>query len=125
MVQINIQNVEEIIFKNDKIWRDLPDLRHIREQWKLSRINPILRAMGRKSVLDFLNKAKKEHEDIISKHLGTTVTINKIEYSVVKNLEFSIEEAELELNLLEASNPFQHYFGTYRDKEKVYITFWR
>jgi hypothetical protein len=125
MVRINIQNVEQIIFQNDEIWRDLPDLRYLREQWRLSRISPVLKAMGKKSILDFLNKAKKEHEIIVSKHLGTTITIDKLDYHVVQNIELPIENAELELNLIEAENPLYSYFGTYRTKDKIYITFWR
>jgi hypothetical protein len=125
MIQINIQNVEKIIFQNDQLWRDLPDLRHLREQWRLSRVSPALRAMGKKAILDFLNKVKKEHENIISKHLGTSVTIDKLDYHIVQNMEFSIEDAELELNLLEAEKPLYSYFGTYRKNNKIYITFWR
>jgi hypothetical protein len=125
MLRINIQNVEEIIFQNDKIWRDLPDLRYLKEQWKLSRISPILRGMGKKALLDFLNRFKKEHEIIISKHLNTTVTIDKLDYSVVKNLELDIEDAELELTMIDAEEPLHSYFGTYRKNDKIYITFWR
>lgn len=125
MIEINIQNVEEIIFKNDEIWRELPDLRHLREQWRMSKISPILRAMGKKSILDFLNKAKHEHEVIISKHLGTSVTIDRLDYHLVKSVEFPIEDAELELNYLEAQQPLYPYFGTYRKNDKIYITFWR
>jgi hypothetical protein len=125
MVQINIQNVEEIIFQDDKIWREMPDLRYLREQWKLSKISPILRAMGKKSLLEFLNKAKKEHENAISKYLATSVTIDKLDYFIVKNMEFSIDDAELDLNLIEAQESLYSYFGTYRKKDKIYITFWR
>lgn len=125
MIKVNIQNVEEIIFKNDKIWRDLPDLRYLREQWRLSKVSPVLRALGKKSLLDFLNKVKKDHESIISKHFGTSVVIDKIDYLLVKNMEFDIEDAELELNLLEAKQPLYSYFGTYRKNNKIYITFWR
>lgn len=125
MIQINIQNVEEIIFRNDKIWRELPDLRYLREQWRMSKISPVLKALGKKSLLEFLNKIKKEHELIISKHLGTSVSFDKIDYLLVKNLELKIEEAELELNLLEAKQPLYPYFSTYRKNDKIYITFWR
>jgi hypothetical protein len=125
MIQINIQNVEEIIFRNDKIWRDLPDLRYLREQWRMSKISPVLRALGKKSLLEFLNKIKKEHESIISKHIGTSVVIDKIDYFLVKNMEFSIEDSELELNLIEAKQPLYPYFATYRKNDKIHITFWR
>ena len=125
MIKINIQIVEDVIFKNDKIWKELPDMIHLRDQWKLSKISPVLKAMGKKALLDFLNKVKKEHENIISKHLNTSVTIDKLDYHIIKNLEFSIQDAELELNLIEAQEPLYSYFGTYRKKDKIYITFWR
>lgn len=125
MIKINIQNVEEIIFYDEKLWKNLPDLRYLREQWRLSKISPVLRPLGKKSLLEFLNKIKKEHEVIISKYLKTSVTIDKLDYFLVKNLEFDIEDAELELNLLESQNLLYSYFGTYLKNNKVYITFWR
>ena len=57
--------------------------------------------------------------------MGTTITIDKLDYHVVQNIELPIENAELELNLIEAENPLYSYFGTYRTKDKIYITFWR
>lgn len=125
MLTINIQNVEEIIFQNDKIWKSIPELQYLREQWKLSKISPILRAMGKKALLDFLNKAKEEHELAISKFLNTTVTINKIDYQVIKNMEFDLEDAELILNILDEQEPLYSYFGTYRKENRLYVTFWR
>ena len=68
MVEINIHNIEEVIFNDSNLWKKLPDLRHIRDQWKLSQMSPVLRAMGQKAKLDFLNKSKKAHEDIIAKY---------------------------------------------------------
>lgn len=123
MLQINIHNVEELIFQNNKIWRDLPDITHLRDHWRMSKISPIFKAMGKKAILDFLNKTNKDHEKIISKHLGTSVTINKIDRNLVRNMEFPIEEAEELLNLF--SEDLYPYFNTYRTKDKIYVTFWR
>jgi hypothetical protein len=125
MIRINIQNVEEMIFYNDKLWKKIPDLRYLREQWKLSKITPILRPLGKKSLLDFLNNIKKEHEKIISEYFGTDVTIDKLDYFLVKNLEFEKEDAELELNFLESNNLLYPYFSTYLKNNKIYVTFWR
>ncbi len=123
MVEINIHNIEEVIFNDSNLWKKLPDLRHIRDQWKLSQMSPVLRAMGQKAKLDFLNKSKKAHEDIISKYLGTTVTITKIDKNVVKNMELNIEDAELDLNL--ESESLYPRFSTYLKENKLKITFWR
>ena len=123
MLQINIQNVEELVFQNNKIWRDLPDIMYLKDHWRMSKISPIFKAMGKKAILDFLNKVTKDHEKIISKHLGTSVTINKIDRHLVKNMEFSIEEAEDIINLF--SEDLYPYFNTYRTKDKIYVTFWR
>lgn len=123
MIKINIQNVEEIIFKNNEIWRYLPDIRYFRDQWRLSKISPVFKAMGRKALLDFLNKVGPEHEKIISEKLGEEITIEKLDYLVVKNMELEIEDAELDLNLV--SESLYSYFSTYRTKDKLYVTFWR
>lgn len=125
MLNVNIQNVEKIIFENDQVWKKIPDLVYLRDQWRMSKMSPVLRALGKKSLLEFLNKIKKDHEIAISNYFNTSVNIDKIDYFLVKNLEFSIEDAELELNLIEAKTPLYSYFGTYRKNDKIYITFWR
>ena len=123
MLEINIQNVEELIFQNNKIWRDLPDMAYLRDHWRMSKISPIFKAMGKKAILDFLNKVSKDHEKIISKHLGTSVSITKIDRHLIKNMEIKIDEAEDILNLF--SDELYPYFSTYRKEDNVYVTFWR
>ena len=123
MLEINIHNVEEIIFENDKLWLQIPHLKSLKEQWKLGKYSPILRSLCKKSLLDFLNKANKEDEIIISKFLNANVTINKLDYNLVKNYEFNIENIENDLNLLK--NEFFNFFSFTRKNEKINITFWR
>jgi hypothetical protein len=120
-MHVNIQNVEELIFQNKEIWRKMPELVYLRDQWRMSRTTPVLRAMGRKSILDFLRKAKGIHEQVISDHFGKTVTIDKIERHLVLNTEFSVDDDNVDFELDD------HYtaFSTYRKEGKVYVTFWR
>lgn len=120
-MRLNIQNVEELIFHNKDIWKKMPELVYLRDQWRMSQMTPILRAMGRKSVLDFLKKAKGVHEDIISEHFGTLVTIEKIERNLVTNLEFSVNDENVDFELEDEYTAF----SSYRNGEKVYVTFWR
>jgi uncharacterized protein YjaZ len=120
-MRINIQNVEDLIFQNKEIWGKMPDLVHLRDQWRISKLTPVLRAMGKKSLLDFLRSVKQKHEEIISEHFNTYVTIDKIERHLVKSIEFSLKEEDVNLD----SHEIYTGFSAYRDKEKVYLTFWR
>jgi len=120
-MHINIQNVEELIFHNKEIWRKMPDLIHLRDQWRMSRISPVLRAMGRKCILDFLRSAKGVHEDIISEHFGTHVTIDRIDRHLVHSTEFGVEDDHVDFDLQDDYTAF----STFRKEGKVYVTFWR
>lgn len=119
-MKINIQNVEGIIFENKEVWKKMPEMIHLRDQWRISRMTPMLRALGRRSLLDFLKGAKGHHEKTLSQHFGTTVTIDKIERNLVKNIEFLVGE-DPDLNFDENYTSF----STYRRGEKIHMTFWR
>ena len=103
------------------VWRKMPEMTYIRDQWRMSRSTPMLRALGRKSVLDFLSKAKDHHEHVLSEHFGENVTIDKIDRHLVKNMEFEAECEFVDFDLEE------HYtaFSVHRDEDRVYVTFWR
>jgi hypothetical protein len=119
-MRINFQNVEDLIFHDKNVWKSIPDLIHLRDQWRMSKMSPILRALGRKSLLDFLRSAKKMHEDAMSMYFNEMVTIDKIERHLVKNIEFELDdEAELEFNDIYSG------FSVFRKKDKISITFWR
>jgi hypothetical protein len=123
MIRINIHNVEDVIFKNNEIWKQLPEIRYLRDQWRMSKISPIFKAMAKKSMIDFLNKVNLDQEKIISKQLGTSVTIDKLDYHLINNLDFHIDDAEFELSLI--SEELYSYFTTYRKGDRIYATFWR
>lgn len=121
MLNINFQNVEELIFQNKEVWQKMPDLIYLRDQWRISRMTPMLRALGKKSVLDFLSKISEKHEKIISEHFDSPVTIDKLDRHVIKNIQYSINDAE-DCLFWEETYP---YFSTYRKGNKIYISFWR
>lgn len=119
-MQINIQNVEELIFQDKEIWRKMPEMIHLRDQWRISRMTPMLRAMGKKSLLDFLKNAKREHEEILSDYFGKMVTIDRIDRNLVVNKQFIVgEEPELEDSEIFTG------FSTYRKGNEIKVTFWR
>lgn len=119
-MKITIQNVEELIFENKDVWKKMPELTHLRDQWRMSMMTPMLRALGRKSVLDFLRTAKETHEDSLSEYFGTHVTIDKIDRHLVANKSFKVgEEPDLE------DAEIYTGFSCHRTKEDIHITFWR
>lgn len=120
-MQINFQNVEEIIFYNEEIWKKIPDLIHLRDQWRISKMTPMLKAMGRKAMLDFLRTAKHSHADALSDHFGELVTIDKLENHLVINSEFLVDNDHVDFNIYENFTGF----STYRKDNEVFITFWR
>jgi hypothetical protein len=120
VIRINFQNVEDLIFHDKEAWKNMPDLVYLRDQWRMSKMSPMLRALGRKSLLDFLRSAKDRHEDVLSLYFKDTVTIDKIDRHLVKNIEFGLDD-EPELEFAEIYSGF----STFRKKDKIHITFWR
>lgn len=119
-MRITIQNVEELVFHDKDLWKNMPELIHLRDQWRISKMTPVLRALGRKSLLDFLRTAKGVHEEVLSEHFGETVTIDKIDRHLVSNKSLRVgEEPDLE------DAEIYTGFSCYRNKEEIYITFWR
>ena len=120
-MRLNIQNVEDLVFHDKEARRLMPDLVHLRDQWRVSKMAPSLRAMGRKALLDFLREAKGRHEDALSERFGARVTIDRLEGHLVKNLEFSVDDEFPDLD------PEMDYagFSSFRRGDKVFITFWR
>jgi len=120
-MRINIKNVEELVFENKNLWKRMPEMVYLRDQWRMSKMSPMLRGLGRKSLLDFLRSAKNGHEDILSDYFKTTVTIDKIERSIVKNLVFSVADEDPRFEFEDTYADF----SLYRKEDKVYVTFWR
>lgn len=120
-MKINISNVERLVFYDKDVWREIPELVHLRDQWRVSKMSPMLRAMGRKALNDFLRIAKDRHEAALSRRFGCDVTIDRIETRVVVNLEFSADEEFPEISPgMECTG-----LGAYREGDRVFLTFWR
>lgn len=120
-MNINFQNVEDLIFQNKELWRKMPDLIYLRDQWRMGKMIPMLKSLSKKSIIDFLSKVSNDHEKIISDHFNCPITIDKLDRHVIKNVQYSIEDAE-DCLFSEETYP---YFSTYRKGNQVYISFWR
>lgn len=121
MFSINLDNVEELLFYDKSVHKLLPEFAHLFSQWILARQSPALRPLGKRSILDLMNSLQDTHLELLSKHFGTLVTIDKLDYRAVKTFAFNIEEAETMLNSIVGLDNFV----VSRDGEQLYISFWR
>lgn len=120
MLTINLGNVEELIFHDKELQRLLPDLVHEFRQWHLAKQNPGLRMVGRRAVIDALNKLD-EHLAVLERHFDQTIVIDRLDYRVVKDVTIPINGTEDDLCGYEG---FQDICIS-RNGEQVYICFWR
>lgn len=109
---INIQNLESIILNDQKFQKLLPE--QLLVHWKFAVKNG-LNSIAKKTLLDILDSL---NENILSEYFGCTITLNKIDYSIVKNITLSVNDHDFEIA------GFDNFFAT-RDKEQVYISLWR
>lgn len=122
MVHLNLKNVEQLVFRDRKLQQELPEFRSFFDQWRLAQMLPAMRQMGRRAVIDFMNSVKDQHLEILSDHFGKLVTIDRLDYATVKNVDFGLEEAEDRLREFGSTYPG---FSTFRDGERLYVSFYR
>src|SRR5262252_10640643 len=97
-MRLNLQNVEQIIFMDAGARRLLPDFKHLFDSWTLATKVTALRNLGKRSLLDFLNGLRDDHLQSLSAHFREQVTVDTLDYHIVRNVETGIEEVVEELS---------------------------
>lgn len=118
MITINLQNIEDLLFRNQEIKQLFPDLRHIFDQWLLSYRIPALRNMRKQAVIDLLNSLNGNHIEKLSEILKDMVFVEPLNNKLVKHFSFSINDCipdELKFDNLAITRKY----------DQVYITTWR
>lgn len=118
MLVINLQNIEDLILRNNELRLQFPDLRHVIDQWMLSQRLPALRSLRLRSLMDLMNLFREEHIIKLEKFFKDTVALDKIDYHIIKNETMSVDSVELE------DNGFAN-FAISRNKDSLKITFWK
>jgi hypothetical protein len=119
MIDLNLQNVEELIFHDNKVQDLLPDFNYLFYQWRLARLSSTLKALAKRSLIDFLNGLTNEHLELLAIYFGTKVTLDKVDSHIVRNYIFEIDKIDLD-----KVEGYQN-FSVFRDKDRLYICFWR
>lgn len=125
MININLKNIEELVFKNPKAKSLFPDLRHLFEQWLLSYRFLALDTMRKQTIIDLLNALDGPHVEKLARLFGDMVSVEKLDYHIVTNVNCpttnTSESIERELTK----------YGSYtnialsRSANQMYITMWR
>lgn len=121
MLKINAKNVEELVFYDKKLQKLLPEYANLFNQWTMCKKIPVLRSFGKKAVLDFLNSAQAAIP-VLSVYFEQDVALDRLDYNIVKNFDFSVNSLEESLNSCEDT---LNYFSICRNQDTVSITFWR
>jgi hypothetical protein len=120
MIELNLQNVEELVFYDSNLHKLLPEFRHLFDQWKLGKTTA-LKSLAKRSLMDFLKALTPEQVKIIEKHLNTSIFVDRMDYSIVNNYSFCLDDAEEKLNQLgDVPN-----FCVSRNEDQIYVSFWR
>ena len=119
---LNFSNIENYIFEDLNSQKLLPQFYPYFEQWRLARRLPILKQLGRQAVLDVLNQISDEDIVALEQYFGKSISIDKLEYSVIKNIQVPVNSDLCDL-LCELRG--FNYFSTWRDQDHIYISLWR
>jgi hypothetical protein len=119
MLNLNLQNVEDLIFRNQKTHPILEQFQHLFYQWKLSQMSPALKSLGKKCAMELLNGLSERHIKALETYFGSDITLDRVDNHIIHNCVFEVNKVEL--------GKVQGYpnFSVYRDREHAYICFWR
>ena len=120
-MEINLQNIEEIIFYNSKVWQHIPEFNQYYHDWLLSIRVPGMRDLGKRAILKFLNSIENNTIEKLESFFGETVIVTRTNDQILKNLNFKY--CNIENNLCNIDN-YKDFCVT-RNSENVSITFWR
>lgn len=118
---LNLQNVEDSIFFDKKVWNLLPEFRPLFEQWALSKRVPGMQNLGKRCLIDFLNSLEKTHLDKLEEYFQDIIVLDKIDYHTVQNYNGNIEEFQSDLCKFEGYSDIL----AYRNGDRIRLTFWK
>lgn len=120
-MEINLKNIEELIFFDKKAQALFPEFKHYFDQWSLGQRIPGLKTLGKRSVLDFLNSLNEKHVSKLEEYFKDEIILDKIDNRLVVN--FECESLEFDKELCQ----FTGYrdFCLSRTGDKIVATFWR
>jgi hypothetical protein len=119
-MEINLQNIEELIFFDKKVHSFFPEFRHLFDQWQLGLRVPGMRTLGQRSVLELLNSLNEKNISKLEEYFSDKILVNKIDHRIVAHYNFNIGED----NRLCEFAGFRD-FTISKKKDAICVSFWR
>ena len=120
MIQINLNNVEELLFHNQEVRKLLKDHQNWFKQWEIGVRVPGLRMLGKRAVLDFLNNVRESDILLLEQYFNDDVVVDVLDHQIAKHYKFPIREAQERMCELGEGSLAMH-----RDGDFLYISQWR
>ena len=120
---LNIYNVDDLIFLDKQIQKELSHLKPLFDQWLMGTKVPALRFLAQKSRLEMLEQLDTDkNRAILASYFNESTLVQPMDYRIVKNYKIPVSEVETTLNAMtwEVKN-----FSAVRDAEYVYLSIWR
>lgn len=118
MIYLNIQNIEEFIFKNKKIHKILPEFDQYFKQWEFGcKFN--MKHLIQNSFIHLLDDLEESHLNILSEYFEDKVEVQKVHHFMVQNIntDLNLEDFDQNLNY--------NNFTIFRDRHQLYLSMWR
>jgi hypothetical protein len=119
-MEINLQNIEELIFFDKKAQALFPEFRHFFDQWQLGQRLPGMKTLGQRSVFELLNSLDENRIRKLEEYFSDIIIVDKIDNRLTACHDWQIDESD-ELCKLAGYRDF----CIHRDKDRIYSTFWR
>jgi len=123
-VEINIENVDDLIFFNKDAKKTLPEYAYLFSQWSLGKTVPGLSHLSSRSRIEFLNNIRDIHlEKLKNIFKVDIITVKSLNTSTIKTINLKFDKVENFLN----ENNFDHFneFTLSRDEKEIKLLFWR
>lgn len=122
MIEINLQNIEELIFYNIKVQQNFPELYNTFQTWKIGNAVSSVKFLKQKAISEFCEKITDERKTKLENLLGDKIKFNILDPNLVKNYCFNLSILEKELN--NVKDKFEDFVVS-RIADKISITLWK
>jgi hypothetical protein len=121
MIVLNLNNVEELIFSDNKLQNKLSEFKHLFDSWKLSQRFPSLRSLGKRSASMLLQHLSSEHKIILEQYFQNEIKVDILDNRILKNINTSVEDLHRDVfQIDDFSN-----IALSRNGDQIYISCWR
>jgi hypothetical protein len=119
-MEINLKNIEELIFFDKKLQDLLPEYRHIFDQWQIGQRVPGMKSLGQRSVFELLNSLGKKEISVLQNYFNDIIVLNRINNKIVDHYQSFFDDQNDLCQFFDYKD-----FCLTMDKDKFNITFWR